>query len=264
MSQTEMKWEMKAEEKALEIHQIIEKKRPVIHCITNAVTVNDCANILLAVGASPVMAHHPEEVEEITAGSAALVCNLGAIKEFEAMRRAGRRAHALGHAIVIDPVGVSGSTFRRETCRNLIREIHPTCIRGNYSEIRALIEDSNTVAGVDSGEKQIDVGAMRQYAKENSLILIASGETDVIADGAQILTCERGDPMMARITGSGCMASVMLGAFLSAEASICSALACCTFLGEAGEEAARKTREAGGGTMTFRTHFIDQVYLGRE
>ena len=100
--------------KVAEIYEKIQRKRPIIHCITNAVTVNDCANILLAAGASPTMAHHPCEVEEITAGTAALICNFGAISDYEAMETAGKRAHALGHPIVIDPVGVSGSSYRRK------------------------------------------------------------------------------------------------------------------------------------------------------
>ena len=124
--------------KIAELHHEIKKTRPVIHCITNAVTVNDCANILLAAGASPTMAHHPLEVEEITEGAAALVCNLGAIADFEAMEKAGKKADEMGHAIVLDPVGISGSTYRRMKCQTLIKEIHPTCSRGNYSEIRAL------------------------------------------------------------------------------------------------------------------------------
>lgn len=108
-------------EKVVEIYEKIQQKRPIIHCITNAVTVNDCANILLAAGASPTMAHHPCEVEEITAGTAALICNFGAISDYEAMKTAGKRAHALGHPIVIDPVGVSGSSYRREKCLELMK-----------------------------------------------------------------------------------------------------------------------------------------------
>lgn len=159
-----------------ELYNKIQEERPIIHCITNAVTVNDCANILLAAGASPTMAHHPLEVEEITAGTKALVCNFGAIADYEAMEKAGRVADELGHAIVIDPVGVSGSSYRREKCQTLIENIHPTCIRGNYSEIRALMEHCSTATGVDSGDKNLDIEAMKQYAKQYHLIMIASGE----------------------------------------------------------------------------------------
>ena len=161
-------------EKVVEIYEKIQQKRPIIHCITNAVTVNDCANILLAAGASPTMAHHPCEVEEITAGTAALICNFGAISDYEAMKTAGKRAHALGHPIVIDPVGVSGSSYRREKCLELMKIIHPTCIRGNYSEIQALLHNCGTVTGVDAAEdalaeaEETDLPElMKQYAKEN-------------------------------------------------------------------------------------------------
>ena len=169
-----------------DLYNKIQEERPIIHCITNAVTVNDCANILLAAGASPTMAHHPLEVEEITAGTKALVCNFGAIADYEAMEKAGRVADELGHAIVIDPVGVSGSSYRREKCQTLIENIHPTCIRGNYSEIRALMEHCSTVTGVDSGDKNLDTEAMRQYADKYHLIMIASGEKDIITDGTAI------------------------------------------------------------------------------
>ena len=111
------------ENNIVKLYQKIKQQRPIIHCITNAVTVNDCANILLAAGASPTMAHHPLEVEEITAGTQALICNFGAIADYEAMEKAGKVADSLDHAIVIDPVGVSGSSYRREKCQALIEEI---------------------------------------------------------------------------------------------------------------------------------------------
>ena len=224
--------------KVAEIYEKIQRKRPIIHCITNAVTVNDCANILLAAGASPTMAHHPCEVEEITAGTASLICNFGAISDYEAMKTAGKRAHALGHPIVIDPVGVSGSSYRREKCLELMKIIHPTCIRGNYSEIQALLHNCGTVTGVDAAEDAL-----------------------AITDGSCVYRCHNGSPMMARITGSGCMSTVMLGAFLSAENSVESAVACCAFTGIAGELAAKETTAQKRGTMTFRNWFIDAVSL---
>mgnify|MGYP000384150260 CR=1 FL=1 len=181
-----------------ELYNKIQEERPIIHCITNAVTVNDCANILLAAGASPTMAHHPLEVEEITAGTKALVCNFGAIADYEAMEKAGRVADELGHAIVIDPVGVSGSSYRREKCQMLIENIHPTCIRGNYSEIRALMEHCSTATGVDSGDKNLDIEAMKQYAKQYHLIMIASGEKDIITDGPAVIFVKMGMPKWQR------------------------------------------------------------------
>lgn len=244
----------------------IHNQRPIIHCITNAVTVNDCANILLAAGASPTMAHHPLEVAEITEGATALVCNFGAIADYEAMLAAGYRAGQLRHAIVVDPVGVSGSTYRRNQCSAYIKAVHPTCVRGNYSEIRALIENHKTVTGVDAaseaheeGQREEFICKMREYAKRERMIVVASGETDIITDGSRTYLCENGDPFMARITGAGCMSSVMLGAFLGIEATIESAVACCAFMGIAGELASERTKACGGGTMTFRDQLIDAV-----
>lgn len=257
-----------SEEKIVELYRTMEQKRPIVHCITNAVTVNDCANILLAVGASPTMAHHPMEAAEITQGATSLVCNFGEIADYEAMLLAGRKAHELDHAIVVDPVGVSGSTYRREKCIEFIEAVHPTCIRGNYSEIRALMENCTTITGVDAApedahldEQEAFLMRMKQYAKEKQMIIIASGETDLMTDGENTCACHRGDAMMAKITGSGCMSSVMLGAFLGVEKSFASAAAAVTFMGMAGERAAAKTREIGGGTMTFRQLFIDEIYL---
>lgn len=261
MHKDEKKIMTDAEKHMLKLCGKIGEKRPVIHCITNVVTVNDCANILLAVGASPTMAHHPEEVEEITRGSAALVCNLGATENFDAMRLAGAEANRLGHPIVIDPVGVSGSSFRRKFCEELITEIHPTCIRGNYSEIRALMEHIHTAVGVDAKDGRPDEEAVKRFAAGIGAIVIASGPQDIVTDGQNVYLCDCGSPMLARITGSGCMSSVMLGAFLSAQNSLESAAACCTLIGKAGERAAEKTKQNQGGTMMFRNSFIDEISL---
>ena len=267
-------------EKIASLHQEIQNRRPLVQCITNAVTVNDCANILLAAGASPTMAHHPQEAAEISTGCNALVCNFGAIADYEAMKSAALMATRLGHPIVIDPVGVSGSTYRRTKCIELIKKAGADCIRvsaeasgkllsfdiedcirGNYSEIAALIKNDGTVVGVDAMQQQIDTQAMQEFARQNRLFLWASGETDILTDGERLWYCKNGDSLMARITGSGCMSSALLGAFLSIENSLESVAACCAFVGLAGELAAEKTAQAQGGTMTFRLQFIDTISL---
>ena len=245
----------------------IKKQHPVIHCITNAVTVNDCANILLAIGASPVMAHHPLEVAEITEGTSALVCNMGAIADYEAMLAAGHRAKELGHPVIIDPVGVAGSSYRRTMCRSLIQSLRPTCIRGNYSELRALMQNRKTAAGVDAAPEDAVttneqwISDLKAYARTEKMIVIASGETDIITDGIMVYLCHNGDPLMAKITGSGCMSSCLLGTFMGIEASLESAASCCAFMGIAGELAASRTHQWEGGTMTFRMKLIDAVSL---
>lgn len=239
----------------------IKTLHPVIHCITNTVTMNDCANLALALGASPTMAHHEKEVEEIAAGADALVCNLGATECLDAMFLAGEKAHDLAHPIVLDPVGVAGSSYRRKKCMDLIRHIEPTCIRGNYSEILALMRQRNTAVGVDAADTDMDLDALQQFADEVHEIVVASGEKDYITDGKRLYVCERGHRMMSHITGSGCMSSVALATFLAVEPSIESANACCHFLGQMGELAAKQTEERAGGTMTFRELFLDAVSL---
>ena len=245
----------------------IKKQHPVIHCITNTVTVNDCANILLAIGASPVMAHHPLEVAEITEGPSALVCNMGAIADYEAMLAAGHRAKELDHPVIIDPVGVAGSSYRRTMCRSLIQSLRPTCIRGNYSELRALMQNRKTAAGVDAAPEDAVttneqwISDLKAYARTEQMIVIASGETDIITDGMTVYLCHNGDPLMAKITGSGCMSSCLLGTFMGIEASLESAASCCAFMGIAGELAASRTHQWEGGTMTFRMKLIDAVSL---
>lgn len=239
------------EEYAKKLYRQIRSARPVIHCITNTVTVNDCANVLLACGASPTMAHHPAEVAEITSAASALVCNLGATENYDAMVNACKAAGEVKHPVVIDPVGISGSAFRRNFINELIKINTPACIRGNYSEIRALMENRNTITGVDAADKKIDISGMKSYAAAHNTILIASGATDVITDGKDVIYCNNGDSMMARITGSGCMLSVLIGAFLSVDSSVYSAAACCCMYGAAGEIAAGMTRESGGGIFVI-------------
>lgn len=143
----------------------------------------------------------------------------------------------------------------------LIENIHPTCIRGNYSEIRALMEHCITATGVDSGDKNLDIEAMKQYAKQYHLIMIASGEKDIITDGMTVYICENGDAKMAKITGSGCMSSVMLGAFLGTVPSVAECSACCAFVGIAGELAAGKNRCMRRWNHDVRNFFIDEVSL---
>lgn len=250
--------------KLTEIYKEIQHKRPLVHCITNMVTVNDCANSLLALGALVTMAHQKEEVEEVTAQAEALVCNMGAFSQEQAMKRAGQKARELSHAIIIDPVGAAASSYRRQKCQSLIQEIKPTCIRGNYSEIKALMEQHSTGAGVDSFEKTMDIPKLKQYAKNCQAIVIASGEKDIITNGTTVFLCENGSPNMTKITGSGCMSSALLGAFLSVEPVIESAACCCALVGIAGELSAKKTNACGGGTMTFHNFFIDELSLMTE
>ena len=237
--------------------------RPVVHCITNIVTVNDCANALLAAGASPTMAHHPEEMEEFASNSDALVLNMGATECLEAMMTAGKAASALGHPVVVDPVGCAGSAFRREKCLDLIKEIHPACIRGNAAEIRALALDMDVGRGVD--DLRPDSVLPSRYASELSrrtgAIVIASGKTDYLAAEGDIYVLHGGSELMARITGSGCMLSSLLGAFLAADRSFQSALACLGMMNACGEAAEKRVREKHEGLGSFHIALLDAMSL---
>lgn len=203
----------------------VQRTAPLVHSITNYVTVNDCANALLAIGARPVMSHDPREAAEITRGSQALELNLGATEYIDAMFLSGQAARAKGIPRVIDPVGISGSTFRRETLRHMIAELQPTAIRGNYSEIHALLANAGTGTGVDavvdaahpalSGDAL--ARGMQDYLQtlDFPLILVASGREDIIASRDALCFVKNGSPRMSRVTGTGCMATEVLAAFLA-------------------------------------------------
>lgn len=246
----------------------VQGSRPLIHCITNYVTMNDCANILLAAGASPTMAHHPKEVAEVTQGCNSLVCNLGATDDYEAMLVAVKAAKEAGHPIVIDPVGVGGSSFRREQFWKLLELAKPTCVRGNLSEIQALVENRTTVTGVDAAADILTLekkdSLVKSFSKKIGCIVTASGAVDIISDGEQCLHVVYGTPELTRITGCGCMSSALIAAYLAAENSIEAVASACAVMGICGELAEEKTKEQQGGTMTFRVQLIDQISLLRK
>ena len=248
----------------------IEETHPIIHCITNVVTVNDCANALLAFGASPTMAHHELEVEEVTAGCAALVCNLGATESFTAMEKACNVSRKLKHPIVLDPVGVGGSSYRRTFALRLLDAGGITCIRGNHSEIEALYYKKSTQTGVDATEQAEGVNTTDLHkialalAQKYNTIVIISGKTDIISDGKKLYEVGNGSSLMARITGAGCMESAVLGAVLAVAHKrginhLKSVVKTVAYLGICGEKAEQKTRKEQAGTMTFHLNFLDNM-----
>ncbi|MDD7403282.1 MAG: hydroxyethylthiazole kinase [Butyribacter sp.] len=264
-------------EQAKEYTNMVRKKSPVVHCITNIVTANDCANILLAAGALPTMAHHPMEVAEVASHCDALVCNLGATESLDAMKTAAIAAQKAGHPIVIDPVGTAGITFRRNYFWELTDAVKPSCVRGNFSEIKALVEGRNTSVGVDADKADILLpdgstplagtqisnadDIVRQLSQTLSCIVIASGATDIISDGNSVFHVTQGSSMMSKITGTGCMSSALLGAYLACSGNIKAAVSACTVMGFCGETAAKDTMRYRVGTMTFRAKLIDAISL---
>lgn len=240
----------------------IKEVNPLIHCITNNVTINDCANILNAVGASPVMTRHIKEVEEVVKSSNGFVCNMGAVEDFESMKVAADAAFKLGIPIIIDPVGVGGITFRRERFWELVENIKPACVRGNASEIKALVENRNTTKGVDV-EKKDDILMTEKnvvdLSKKLGCLVVASGEIDIISDGERVCKIESGNQIMSKISGTGCMLSAVIGAFLACENHLESVRAACYIFGKSGELAAKMIRKEKKGIMTFKTNFIDYI-----
>ena len=262
----------------------IRRQNPVVHCITNYVTARDVANLLLAAGASPIMADHEGEAKEIAALSQSMVMNLGTFKDssLAAMKRAGKTAARLGHPMVLDPVGVGASPLRMEAAVQLLEEIPCTAIRGNISEIMALSErilegkriSSQEIPsmprekGVDADLSQgLKEQPMRfkqagRLARAAGCLVVMTGPKDLITDGRAFLLVENGHPMMSRITGSGCMLDGILAAALAAASpALLAAAYAVSAVGICGQIAAEKTLLAGGGTGSFHIHFMDAMSL---
>lgn len=249
---------------------LVRERAPLVQCVTNFVTVNDCANIILAAGGSPSMADDVREAAEAVRGSAALVCNLGAIAAVDAMLAAGKAANELGKPVVLDPVAAGNTALRREESARLLAGVKFAAIRGNASEIRALARGELTGSGVDvSGEDAVTdatlprtVETARLLAKQTGAVVAVSGPIDVVTDGGQTILLRNGCATMARITGSGCMLTSLLGAFCGADPghpfeAACAAIAA---MGVAGDLAEERRLRNGTGNATFRTDLIDAVF----
>ncbi len=248
----------------------VRSKTPLVQCITNFVTVNDCANIILAAGGSASMSQDIREVEESVCRANALVCNMGAIDFVDSMILAGKKANQIGIPVVLDPVAAGGTTLRRNTSRTLLEQVHFAAIRGNASEIRALAGQSSVGSGVDvSAEDAVteqnisDVVEMAKgLARQTGSVIAISGPDDIVTDGTKTTLIRNGCATMARITGSGCMLTSLIGAFCGSYpvdyfSATCSAIAA---MGICGELAEMRRLKNGTGNATFRTDLIDAVF----
>ena len=222
--------------------------------------MNNSANALLAVGASPVMAHWTQEMEEMVSIAGALVLNIGTLDEnwLEGMRVAGVAASRRGIPIVLDPVGAGATSARTTASLELIELCHPTVIRGNASEIMALVDASVKSKGVDSSVQSGDaVEAARKLALETGAVVVISGATDYITDGTVLHTVEGGDEIMTAVTGMGCTSTALVGAFAAVvEDPLVAATAAMAVMSLAGEKAAARSR--GNGSM--QVNFLDELY----
>ncbi len=239
----------------------IRARRPLVHHVTNVVTVNDVANVTLALGAAPVMAQAPEEVEEMVAGAAALALNTGTptAQAIEAMLLAGRRANAAGIPVILDPVGVGATAFRTAQVGRVVAAIRIACVRGNAGEIAALAGHAGGVRGVDAagGAEIADRLAQAQtVARRTGAAVAATGPVDLVTDGARVARIDRGHPLLAQISGSGCMVTAVIAACAAVEpdalAAAAAGLLCFAIAAECAAETAR-------GPGTFRAGLIDSL-----
>ena len=242
------------------LRETLKERHPLIHCITNPISINQCANAILAVGGRPMMAEHPLEAPVITANAGAVLLNLGNITDvrMESMRLSAKTAKEKCIPFVLDVCGVACLSNRREYALSLMQDATPSVIKGNYSEILALIDPQYNASGVDA-EKGIDeekvVSAAKALAQKYQAVVLASGETDLITDGIRVICCNNGTPQLATITGTGCMQGALCAAYLSvAEDGISAAVMAAVMLGVCGQLA-----ETEKGSGSFGVNLMDRL-----
>ena len=249
----------------------VRKNVPLVHNITNYVTVNDVANSLLACGGSPIMSDEPEDVEDITSVCGGLNINIGTLHQssIEGMLLAGKKANELGHPVLLDPVGAGASRLRTDTALRIMKEIKLTVIRGNISEIKTLAYGSGTTKGVDADvadavtEETLNdaIAFVKNFARKTSCIIAVTGAIDLVSDGEICYVIRNGRPEMGKITGTGCQLSGMMTAYVTAnqEKPLEAAASAVCIMGLAGEIGWSRMQE-GDGSATYRNRIIDAVY----
>lgn len=248
----------------------VHSRMPLIHNITNYVTVNDVANVLLACGGSPIMADESEEVEDITSICGGLNINIGTLNRhtIPAMFVAGKKANELGHPVLLDPVGAGASSLRTDTAKQLLEEIHFSVIRGNISEIKTLAAGSGSTRGVDADvadavtEENLKeaVDFVKNFAKETGSIIAVTGAIDLVSDGERCYVIRNGKAQMGKITGTGCQLSGLMTAYITAnsEHMLDAAAAAVCVMGVAGEIGYAHL-QSHEGNATYRNRIIDAI-----
>jgi len=238
----------------------VRDQKPLVHSITNFVVMNFTANTLLAMGASPVMAHAEEEVEEMVSLAGALVLNIGTLSGpwIASMIKAGRKAAELRKPVILDPVGAGATELRTRTALEIMEAAKPSVIRGNASEILALARTGSKTKGVDSLHTVEDLGdRVEEMALNRHAVFAVTGPRDLVTDGVRAVKVGNGHPLMSTITGTGCAATVTIGAFLAVDPDPWSAAATAlAFFGLAGEIGASTSHGPG----SFMTAFLDALY----
>lgn len=239
----------------------LREKKPLIHNITNFVVMNSTANTLLASGASPVMAHAPEEVEEMVSFAGALVLNIGTLTPYwiDSMVKAGRRANELNVPIILDPVGSGATSLRTRSAKRLMDEIDIRVVRGNASEVLSLADDNSKTKGVDAIHSVEDAAdAALQLSREMGCTLAITGAIDLVTNGEKTCRVLNGHELMGYVTGTGCAASALIGAFLAIDENALDATTTAlSYFGLAGEKAAEKAMAPG----SFQVAILDALYI---
>jgi hydroxyethylthiazole kinase len=247
-------------QKAADNLAAVRHSRPLIHNITNFVVMNVSANALLACGASPVMAHAENEVEDMVAFAGALVLNIGTLTDawVASMLKAGRRATELGTPIILDPVGSGATRLRTDAAKAILAQTRVSIVRGNASEILSLAGQDSQTKGVDATASVTEAAKVAgMLARELGVTLAITGPTDLVTDGARMVTIEGGHALMPFVTGTGCSASALVGAFHAVDPDPVSAAATAlAYLGVAGEMAGAKADGPG----SFQMHLLDALY----
>lgn len=248
----------------------VQETTPLVHCITNYVTVNDCANILLGCGASPIMSDETADVVDIQSICGGLVLNIGTLNmaTIEGMKAAGACATELGHPIVLDPVGAGASKLRTETAGMLLDTYDITVVRGNMSEVKALAGVAAATRGVDVDPSDVVTPEniqecaefARSFARQSGAIVAITGAIDIVADADQAFAISNGTPLMGKITGSGCMLTCVTAAYVVAnpDARLEAVLAAVSAMGVSGEIATARMRP-GDGNGSFRMCLLDAM-----
>ncbi|MFE8694856.1 hydroxyethylthiazole kinase [Cytobacillus sp. FJAT-53684] len=245
----------------------VKEQNPLVHHITNQVTINDCANATLAIGGSPVMATSIEEVEDMVKLANALVINFGMIDDetYAAMVRAGQAANTKGIPVIFDPVGVGATPFRTARAMDFLKHVSVSIVRGNASEVFALIGGEAKTRGVDSGTLAIPAGELAQNAAiQLQAITVISGKLDTISNGKEIVQIDNGDIWLTRITGTGCMTASLIASFAGVTDDwFSAAIAGMSVMSLAGERAKKALQEKDGIGM-YRMKLMDEIFLMNE
>jgi len=247
----------------MEIYELLErvrKEKPLVHHLTNWVTIYDCANIVKVFGASPVMAHAKEEVEDMASIASALVLNIGTLTEefIESMKIAAKAANKKGIPVVLDVCGAGATAFRDDKCFEILSETKINIIKGNASEVSKIAGLTVKTKGVDAGSVEGDLRVIAQnLAKEKNCTVVITGKEDIICDGKNRYVVANGSEMLTRVVGTGCMAASVIGTFAAVEKNLAyaSAAGLCCF-----EIASEIAAEKSSGPGTFKESLFDAVY----